>query len=173
MKRDGPKAPTAIHGPLRLKFIPLEKVNAIADSLENQLTPHNMCEENHKQQVEARVQALSEAMDDSPPEKLRPCDIQKLISSLKVGKACGTDGVPNKCLRHLSRRPLVRLTYLFNHFFRLFHFPSSWKGSKMTTLPKPGKNPKSPRKLRPISLLPTTGKLFEKVILKIVRTLKK
>jgi hypothetical protein len=31
LKRDGPRAPTAIHGPLGLKFLPLEKANAIAD----------------------------------------------------------------------------------------------------------------------------------------------
>jgi hypothetical protein len=33
IKRDGPKAPTAIHGPSGLKFHPSEKINAIADCL--------------------------------------------------------------------------------------------------------------------------------------------
>jgi hypothetical protein len=36
-------------------------------------------------------------------------------------------------------------------------------------LPKPGKDSKFPQHLSPISLLSTTGKLFEKCILKIVR----
>jgi hypothetical protein len=72
-------------------------------------------------------------------------------------------------LRHLPRRPLVHLTHLFNHCIRLAHFPTSWKEAKVITLPKPGKNPKFPQNLRPISLLPTTGKLFEKVVLKIVQ----
>jgi hypothetical protein len=39
----------------------------------------------------------------------------------------------------------------------------------MIILPKPGKDSKFPQNLRPISLLSTTGKLFEKVILKIVK----
>jgi hypothetical protein len=39
----------------------------------------------------------------------------------------------------------------------------------VTTLPKPGKDPKFPQKLRPISLLPSTGKVFEKVLLEIVK----
>jgi hypothetical protein len=78
------------------------------------------------------------------------------------------DGIPNQCLRYLPRRPLVHLTHLFHHCLRLSHFPQSWKEAKIKTLPKTGKDPKFPQNLRPISLLPTTGKLFEKGILKIV-----
>jgi hypothetical protein len=37
----------------------------------------------------------------------------------------------------------------------------------MITIPKPGKDSKLPQNLRPISLLSTTGKLFEKFVLKI------
>jgi hypothetical protein len=169
MKRDGPRAPTAIHGSSGLKFHPLQKANAIADCLEIQFAPHDLCDYNHERRVEARVQALLETVDNSPPERVRPCDIKKLIKSLKLRKACGIDGIPNECLRHLPRRPLVHLTHLFNHCIRLSHFQNSWKEAKVITLPKPGKDPKFPQNLRPISLLSTTGKLFEKVVLKIVQ----
>jgi hypothetical protein len=67
LQRDGPRVPTAIHGPLGLKFHPLEKANAIADCLENHFTPHDLCDENHKRRVEARVQALLETVDNNPP----------------------------------------------------------------------------------------------------------
>jgi hypothetical protein len=106
---------------------------------------------------------------NSPLERVRPCDLQKLINGLKQRKACGIDGIPNECLMHLPRRPLVHLPHLFNHCIRLSHFPSSWKEEKVLTLPQPGKEPKFPQNLRPISLLSTTGKLFEKVVLKIVQ----
>jgi hypothetical protein len=36
-----------------------------------------------------RVQVLLEAVDIDPSERIRPCDLQKLIESLKLRKACG------------------------------------------------------------------------------------
>jgi hypothetical protein len=111
--------------------------------LENLFTPHDLCDENHERRVEARVQALLEAEDNDPPQKIRPCDLMKIISSLKLRKACGIDGVPNECLRHLPRRSLVHLTHLINHCIRLSHFPTPWKEAKMIALPKLGKDPNS------------------------------
>jgi hypothetical protein len=97
-------------------------------------------------------------------EGMRPCDLQNILNSLKLKKACGIYGIPNECLRHLPRRPLIYLTHLINHCIRLSHFPSSWKEAKVVTLPKPGKYPKFPQNLGPISLSSSTGNVFEKVI---------
>jgi hypothetical protein len=163
--RDGPQAPTAIHGPLDLLFHPVDKANAIADYLEHQLTPRALCEENDKRRLEARVQALIEIEVKNPPERIRPCDFQKLINLLTLKKVCGIDGIPNECLRHLPRRPLVHLTHFIKHCIRLSHLPTSWKKAKVVTLPKPGKDTKFPQNIYPICLLPSTDKVFEKVIL--------
>jgi hypothetical protein len=95
LKRDGPRAPTAIHGTTGLKYHPVEKANAIADSLEIQFRTHDLCDDNHERRVEAGVQALLETVDKDPPQRIRPCDLQKLINSLKLRKACGIDGIPN------------------------------------------------------------------------------
>jgi hypothetical protein len=70
MKRDGPRAPTAIHGSSGIKFHPLEKANAIADCLENLFALHDLCDYNHERRVEARVQALLETVDNSPPKRV-------------------------------------------------------------------------------------------------------
>jgi hypothetical protein len=92
----------------------------IADGLENQVSPHDVCEEKHVRKVMTRVQALSEAVDDNSP-----CHVQKLINSLKLTMACVIDGIPNEYLRHLPRKPIVHLTHLFNHYLELSHFPLS------------------------------------------------
>jgi hypothetical protein len=156
---DGPRPPTAIHCLLGLKYHLVDKANTIADCLENQFTPHDLCEENHERRVEARVQAL-QAVDSDPPERIRPCDLQKLLNSLKLKKVCGTDGIPNECLRHLPRRPLVHLIHLIDHCIRLSHFPTSWKEAKVVALP----DPKFPQNLRLISLLSLTGKAFLEIV---------
>jgi hypothetical protein len=51
--RDGPRAPTVIHGPLGPKFQPVGKANTFADCLKKQFTPHKLCNEKHERQVEA------------------------------------------------------------------------------------------------------------------------
>jgi hypothetical protein len=103
MKRGGPKAPTAIRGHFGLTFHPSEKANTIADCLENQFTSYELCDENHKRGVEARVQALLETVNNNPQERIIQCDVQKLINSLKLKNVCGIDGIPNECLGHLPK----------------------------------------------------------------------
>ncbi|GFW43420.1 RNA-directed DNA polymerase from mobile element jockey [Trichonephila clavipes] len=46
------------------------------------------------------------------------------------------------------------------------NFPPAWKHAIITLLPKPGKDAKFATNYRPISLLYTIGKIFEKIILK-------
>jgi hypothetical protein len=145
INRDEPNIPTYINIPLGHKYQPLEKANRIADCLEKQLPPHDFCDKNHKRRPETRVQAFLEAVDDTPVEKVRPYDIQKLMKTLKLEKARGLDGIPNECLRHLPRRPLVYLAYLFSYCLQLSHFPKYWKDAKFITLPKPGMDKKFPQ----------------------------
>jgi hypothetical protein len=102
-------------------------------------------------------------------KRIRPCDLQKLVNSLKLRKACKIYGIPNKCLRQLPRRPFVHLTHLTDHCLHISHFPMPWKDAKIITLPKQGKDSKFSQNLQHISLLSTTDKLFEKVILKTVQ----
>jgi hypothetical protein len=141
----------------------------IADCLENWFTSHDLCNKKHEQEAETVVQASLTSVSEIPLRKVKPCDIHKLADSLKLRKTCGLDGIRNECLRHLPRRPLLRLTHLCNHCLRLSHFPEPLKEVEVITLLKPGKDPEFHKNLCPISLLSTTGKLLEKVILKIVQ----
>jgi hypothetical protein len=123
-KMGGPKVPSTIHGPFGTIFYPIGKVNIIADCLENQFRAHDSYDCDHRRHVEAQVEALLATVDEAILVNFRPCDVSKEIKSLKIGKACDFYGIPNECLLHLLRRPLVHLTHLFNHCLRLGHFPA-------------------------------------------------
>jgi hypothetical protein len=118
--------------------------------------------------VEAQVEALLVTIDENIPVNCRPCDPSKEIQSLKLGKACGFDGISNEYLRHLQRH-LLYLTHLFDHCLRIGHFPAPCKEAKVANLPKTSKDPKFPKKIRPISLLSTTGKLFDNLVLRSIQ----
>jgi hypothetical protein len=134
------------------------------------ISSHRMtCETNTMESGWRLVTKLCLKPRITPTQKVRPCDVQELIHTLKRRKACGTGGIPNEYFRHLSRRLLVHLTHLFNHCFRSSNFPSSWKGAEVIALLKAGKDTKFPQNLRPIGLLSTTRKIFEKVIQKLVQ----
>jgi hypothetical protein len=66
-----------------------------------------LCGWDHKQQGDTTDQALLASVDEGAPVKSRLCDVSKELQYLKLGKACGPDGIPNECIRYLPRRPLV------------------------------------------------------------------
>jgi hypothetical protein len=115
---------------------------------------HDLCDKEHERRVEARVQDLLEAVDNSPPERIRPCDLQKLINFLKLERPAKLMVFQTECFRRLPRQPLVHLKHLINHCMRISHFPTSWKDAKFIALPKPGGKKSYPRNRpsRPIGL---------------------
>lgn len=59
---------------------------------------------------------------------------------------------------------IVIITRLFNARLRLSHLPPQWKIEKVVMLPKHEKDLLYPQNLRPISLLPTLSKVFERLL---------
>jgi hypothetical protein len=98
MKREVPRAPTAISWYFRLCDYKTR-------------LPHNLCDEMNERLFEAGVQALLEAADNDPPPSsakgIRPCILLKFIISVMLRKACKINGIPKECFRRLPRRPLV------------------------------------------------------------------
>ena len=89
----------------------------------------------------------------------------KLVKFLKRGKAPGPDTIPNEVLR------LGTTTSLFHHLAKLFtssiqlgYIPTAWKVATLRMLLKPDKLPSLTTSYRPISLISSIMKLFERVI---------
>ena len=89
----------------------------------------------------------------------------KLVKFLKRGKAPGPDTMHNEVLR------LGTTTSLFHHLARLFtssiqlgYIPTAWKIATLRMLLKPDKLTSLTTSYRPISLISSIMKLFERVI---------
>ena len=89
----------------------------------------------------------------------------KLVKLLKRGKAPGPDNIHNEVLR------LGTTTSLYHHLARLFtssiqlgSIPTAWKIATLRMLLKPDKLPSLTTSYRPISLISSIMKLFERVI---------
>ena len=55
---------------------------------------------------------------------------------------------------------------ILNRMLSIGYFPKLWKISKIIMIEKPGKDPTIASSYRPISLLPTLSKVFEKLLIK-------
>ena len=67
----------------------------------------------------------------SPLQLTNIYEVKRKILSLKLRSAPGKGGMTPLMLRHLSRKTLTHLTYLFNHLLRLGYFPTCWKRAKV------------------------------------------
>jgi hypothetical protein len=86
-----------------------------------------------------------------------PEEVQETIRGLRVIKAPGPNGIPNRALKHLPQRAVSFLVLLFNAMLLTHHFPSVWKHAQVICILKPGKDPALPSSYRSISLLDTIG----------------
>jgi len=91
-------------------------------------------------------------------------EVKRKIFSLKLRSAPGNDGITPLMLHHLSCKTLTHLTNLFDHLLQLGHLPTCWKKAKVIPILKANKPGTDPNSYRPISLLSTHGKLFERII---------
>ena len=101
----------------------------------------------------------------SEPMLTDSVEVQDAIRSLKISKAPGPDGIPNRALKHLPQRMILLLVALFNAILRTQYFPPVWKQVCVISILKPGKDPPLPSYYRPISHLDTIGKVFENILL--------
>jgi hypothetical protein len=100
----------------------------------------------------------------SPLQLTNIYEVKQKILSLKLRSVPGNNGITPLMLRHLCRKALPYLTHLFSHLLQLGYFPTNWKRAKVVPIPKPNKPDTDPNSYRPISLLSTLGKLFERIL---------
>ena len=87
------------------------------------------------------------------------------LSSLKLGKAPGPDGVHNEFLAHLGPQGREWLRSFMTACYSLKWIPRMWRRATVVSILKPGKPESEATSYRPISLLCSSFKLLERVLL--------
>ena len=90
-------------------------------------------------------------------------EVLKIIDSLKNKASYGTDEISNKLLRSIKNEICKPLTLIINQSLTIGIFPNAFKTSKVKPIYKKG-DIADLNNYRPISLLPTISKVFERVI---------
>uniref|UniRef100_A0A1Y1KUU7 Reverse transcriptase domain-containing protein n=1 Tax=Photinus pyralis TaxID=7054 RepID=A0A1Y1KUU7_PHOPY len=147
------------------KYDAAEKAEVFASTLQQVFTPYPAVDEEHNRQVEDEMRQILEIPDPNELNYMSPKEIKRIILQQHPRRAPGHDQISYRALQNITRTALAYLTRIYNAILYLKHFPESWKESVIIMLPKPGKNLTNPSSYRPISLLPTMAKIFERALL--------
>lgn len=143
-----------------------EKCEALADHFEGAFQSTASTSNATGKRVEAEIAKLQEhVIDESHIEPFELSDLRYCVSRLKNSKAPGPDKIFNRCIKRLPDEALKFLLDIMNSCLRLGYFPDSWKLADIICIQKPGKPGDSVKSYRPISLLSSLGKLFERLML--------
>ncbi|GBM39222.1 RNA-directed DNA polymerase from mobile element jockey [Araneus ventricosus] len=157
-----------ILGPSGLVFSCADKADifrsALEESFQENIEPYD---DNFIEKVENEIDGYFHTNNSPSSAPLSsPAEILTIIAKLNIRKTSGPDKIPNKALKLITPNALTFLTKIFNKCLTLNYFPLRWKQANIIMLSKPGKDPKFPQSYRPISLLSSLGKIFEKVLQK-------
>lgn len=147
-----------------------EKAECLADSLEAQCSPSNLpVDPIHLSTVDSEVERLSALAPTSPLAPTTVDEVQTIIKGFRPNKAPGPDRISNRVLRALPAQLICLLVAIFNGAMANCIFPAAWKEADVIGIPKPGKDRSKPASYRPISLLKTMGKIYERVLVSRLR----
>ncbi|GIY67127.1 uncharacterized protein CDAR_394801 [Caerostris darwini] len=95
---------------------------------------------------------------------LEQLESESALLKLKPHKAPDIDLIPNEVIKEMYLANKTWFTSFFNTLLSNANFPKAWKIAIITLIPKPNKDYSSTLHYRLICLLPTWGKLLDKII---------
>ena len=120
-----------------------------------------------KHKTKTHYRKLHRKIESPPttPIKITIAQTSAALKSTKNTNSTGPDGLNIRHLKHLGPKGLDYLTKILSISLNKNIIPQIWKLAKIIPIPKPNKDPHQGSSYRPISLLSTTAKLLEKIIL--------
>lgn len=111
---------------------------------------------------ENRPEAAFEGVEDVPFFSNE--ELETAVLSLKNNKAPGPDGIPSEALKKIYAVNSDILLRMYNACLSDGVFPVQWKRARLVLISKGKGDPDLPSSYRPLCMLDTAGKLFEKLI---------
>ena len=107
-----------------------------------------------------RSRPVSQSFYFSPTDSQ---EIKEIIGKLRSKNSCSLDGITTKMIKCFPINLICILSYLVNRSLSEGLFPNLYKHTKVVPIPKKGGRATDVQNYRPISLLPSLSKIFEKV----------
>ena len=99
-------------------------------------------------------------------EPFSPQELKAAASRLSPGKSPGLDGIPNEVVRLIAKKNSQMLMSVFNKCLEEGIFPNRWKRQQLILIPESTQAMVTdPSSFRPLRMIDSTGKLFERLIL--------
>ncbi|VVC39079.1 Reverse transcriptase domain, partial [Cinara cedri] len=96
-------------------------------------------------------------------------EIRMVLKEIKLNKAAGFDGIYSEFFKHSGHKTQAWLAAFCSDILDTATLPKLFKKTKIIAILKPGKPATDPTHYRPISLLSTTYKILERLILNRIR----
>lgn len=156
----------SLHSADTTYFTDLEKANLFAGTfLKNHEVAQNLSDVSTNTLVNNTVNEFSLTNTEFPPgEFVTEEDIEFVVGNLQLKKVGGFDGIRNVYIKKLPKVGFRFLAFIMNACLKTQYFPDDWKTAKVVPLLKSGKPPGDPASYRPISLLSSLSKVYEKII---------
>ncbi|CAB3251735.1 unnamed protein product [Arctia plantaginis] len=128
------------------------------------LVPDNRPEndtDHHRQIRQWAIEPPLSPMSDLPSSD----EFLGIIRSLPLNKASGDDKISNKMIKEACKLSGDKIFTVFKCCIAEGIFPRIWRCGNIRIIPKSGdKPPDDPKSYRPITLLPSLGKLLERLV---------
>ena len=117
-----------------------------------------------KDDTTASIPSFHKRVSDSIPALIiRQEGVLKLLESIKVNKAVGPDGIPNRVLKECASELAPAITKIFQSSINSGILPDDWRYANISPVFKKGDR-HLPENYRPVSLTCVISKLMEHVV---------
>ena len=141
-----------------------DKAEAFAQHLHSAFQPNPEDDINNTLEVQNFLESPCQLA--MPIRKTSLSEVEEEIKCINIKKSPGYDKIDGVTLKYLPTKCIKLLTFIFNAMLRLEYFPSQWKCAEVIMLLKPNKSESCLSSYRPISLLVTFSKVFERILLR-------